>query len=99
MATDQLQELHFLGAPWSLLDKLPSHTSRVSTAAKVLPGPFSEITAIQKFSSSLMVLLPATAVTCHHVNVAPMTFVIVPNALNVAGVVIERKFVQLLKHH
>ncbi|KAI3603451.1 hypothetical protein WG66_014293 [Moniliophthora roreri] len=99
MATDQLQEPHFLGAPRSLLDKLPSRTSRVSTAAKVLPGPFSEIAAIQKFSSSLVVLLPATAVTHHHVNITPTTFVIAPNALNVVGVVIEGKFVQLLKHH
>uniref|UniRef100_A0A0W0FA01 Uncharacterized protein n=1 Tax=Moniliophthora roreri TaxID=221103 RepID=A0A0W0FA01_MONRR len=99
MATDQLQELRFLGTPQSLLDKLPSRTSRVSTAAKVLPGPFSEIATIQKFSSSLVVLLPAATVTRHHVNVAPTTFVIVPNALNVAGVVVEGKFVQLLKHH
>ncbi|KAI3597580.1 hypothetical protein WG66_003138, partial [Moniliophthora roreri] len=52
MATDQLQEPRFLGAPRSLLNKLPGRTSRVSTAAKVLPCPFSEITAIQKFSSS-----------------------------------------------
>uniref|UniRef100_A0A0W0GC49 Uncharacterized protein n=1 Tax=Moniliophthora roreri TaxID=221103 RepID=A0A0W0GC49_MONRR len=68
-------------------------------AHPVPPGPFSEIAAIQKFSSSLVVLLPAAAVTRHHVNVAPTTFVIAPNALNVAGVVVEGKFVQLLKHH